>query len=109
MLLLVSSFNCVSLFISLEGLSLCLYTLAAYDFQRRTSSEAAIKYFTIGAMASGILLFGVILVFGKLHSTSFIDLGLFLSDLQLNQLPIPFSAGIGSLFIFYGLLFKLGG
>ena len=63
MMLLLSSFNLFSLFISLEGLSLCLYVLAAYDFDRRSSAEAALKYFTLETLSSGFLLLGIALIY----------------------------------------------
>jgi NADH-quinone oxidoreductase subunit N len=105
MLLLISAYNLISLFLSLEGLSLCLYILAAYEFNRKSSSEAAIKYFTMGAMSAGCLLFGIACIYGVVGSTAFTDMSYWL---QLTENNNSFVFGLGSLFILYGLLFKAG-
>jgi NADH-quinone oxidoreductase subunit N len=106
MLLLISAHNLISLFLTLEGLSLCLYILAGYDSNRRTSSEAAIKYFTMGAMSAGCLLFGIVSIYAVTGSTALVDLS-YWSGQAFTETRY-FVYGLGSLLIFYGLLFKIG-
>jgi NADH-quinone oxidoreductase subunit N len=103
--ILTSSYNLFSLFLSLEGMSLCLYILAAYKFNVRSSSEASIKYFTMGALSAGCLLFGIACIYGVVQSVSFIDLAMWLEQTSID---LYFVYGVGSLFIIYGLLFKAG-
>ena len=103
MLLLVSSFNLFSLFISLEGLSLCLYILTAYDFDRRSSAEAALKYFTLGTLSSGFLLLGIALIYGAVGSLDYFEL--YILTQELNPQPL---LRIGSFLVFFSFIFKLG-
>jgi NADH-quinone oxidoreductase subunit N len=103
MVLLVSSFNLFSLFISLEGLSLCLYVLAAYDFDRRSSTEAAIKYFTLGTLSSGFLLLGIVFIYITIGSLDYLTI---YQCTDVNT-PQPLLR-IGSGLIFFSFLFKLG-
>jgi NADH-quinone oxidoreductase subunit N len=103
MVLLISSFNLFSLFISLEGLSLCLYILAAYDFDRRSSTEAAVKYFTLGTLSSGFLLLGIVFIYITIGSLDYLTI------YQVTNATIPQPLlRIGSGLIFFSFLFKLG-
>jgi NADH-quinone oxidoreductase subunit N len=102
-MLLLSSFNLFSLFISLEGLSLCLYILTAYDFDRRSSAEAALKYFTLGTLSSGFLLLGIVLIYIAVGSLDYLTI----YQLTTEHLPQPIIR-IGSCLIFFSFIFKLG-
>lgn len=64
MMFLVSSENLLMIFVALELLSLCLYTMTAFNKQNIKSAEAALKYFLFGGMSAGFLLFGLSLVYG---------------------------------------------
>jgi NADH-quinone oxidoreductase subunit N len=64
MMFLVSSENLLMIFVSLEILSLCLYTMTGFDKQDVKSAEAALKYFLFGGMSAAFLLFGFSLVYG---------------------------------------------
>lgn len=64
MMLLVSSQNLLVIFITIEFLSLSLYTLTAFDKESHRSAEAGLKYFLFGGMSAGILLFGMSLLYG---------------------------------------------
>ncbi len=103
MLLLISAVNLFSLFVSLEGLSLCLYILAAYDFDRRTSAEAALKYFTLGTLSSGFLLLGIVFVYISAGSLDYFEI----YKQTLSNLAQPLLR-LGSCFIFFSFIFKLG-
>lgn len=64
MLLMASGFNLISIWISLELMALSSYILAGYFKRQTESNEAAIKYFVLGALSSGILLYGISLLYG---------------------------------------------
>jgi NADH-quinone oxidoreductase subunit N len=64
MLLMVSANDLISMYLSLELQSLALYVMAAFDRDRVRSSEAGLKYFMLGALSSGMLLYGCSLIYG---------------------------------------------
>ena len=64
MLLLISSYDFISMYLAIEMQSLCLYVLAASKRHSEFSTEAGLKYFLLGAFSSGVLLFGCALVYG---------------------------------------------
>ena len=70
MMLMAAAVNLMTIFIALEILSLALYALVGLDRGRRRSGEAALKYFLLGALASGFLLYGMALVYGQTGTTS---------------------------------------
>ncbi len=100
MMLISSASHLLMIYLGLELLSLSMYALVAIDRDNSISSEAAIKYFVLGAIASGFLLYGISLIYGLTGS-------LYLSDLAIEN-----EAGIGVIaaiiFIVIGLAFKLG-
>ena len=65
-MLLISANNLIMVYLGLELLALASYTLVAYDRDSRRGSEAAMKYFVLGAASSAILLYGISLVYGAL-------------------------------------------
>jgi NADH-quinone oxidoreductase subunit N len=71
MMFMVSANDLLSLYLALEMSSLSLYVLASFDREHAKSSEAGLKYFVLGALASGMLLFGISLVYGFAGTTSF--------------------------------------
>ncbi|MGO1079121.1 NADH-quinone oxidoreductase subunit NuoN [Inquilinus sp. CA228] len=71
MLLMISANNLISLYLGLELQSLSLYVVAAFNRDSERSSEAGLKYFVLGALSSGLLLYGISLVYGFLGTTSF--------------------------------------
>lgn len=71
MMIMVSASNLMSLYIGLELQSLALYVLAAYRRDNAQSSEAGMKYFVLGALSSGLFLFGASLVYGFTASTDY--------------------------------------
>ncbi|MEO0411292.1 MAG: NADH-quinone oxidoreductase subunit NuoN [Pseudomonadota bacterium] len=101
MCIMVSSGSLLTLYIGLELQSLSLYVLAALDRDSKLSTEAGLKYFVLGAVASGMLLFGSSLIYGFSGTTSFAVLAQELPGLLDGKLP-----GIGLVF---GLVFVLAG
>ena len=71
MSLMVSATDLIALYMGLETQSLALYILAAFNRDSRRSTEAGLKYFVLGALASGLLLYGASLIYGFTGSTSF--------------------------------------
>lgn len=74
MMLMISANDFITLFLSMELQSLSLYVLAAFESDNRKSGEAGIKYFTLGALATGIFLFGVSYIYGLTGSINFSEL-----------------------------------
>jgi len=108
MMVMISANHFLPLYLGLEILSLSLYALTALDRKNAAASEAAMKYFVLGALASGFLLYGMSLVYGVTGSLEISEIAQRL-DWNLHQelidaLPLVF----GLVFIVAGLAFKLG-
>lgn len=84
--ILTSTYDFFGIYLALEGLSLTLYVLAGILNYSIVSIEAAIKYFSLGAIASGVLLFGISLLFGIVGSLDFLEIQLFLGSQDFNSL-----------------------
>ena len=87
------------LFLGLEVMSVAVYVLAGYNRANASSSEAALKYFLIGAFASGFLLYGIALVYGATGTT---NLSLIGAQLAGGRLSIMAALGLGLLLIGFG-------
>jgi NADH-quinone oxidoreductase subunit N len=105
MLLMVESNDFMSLFVGLEMQGLSLYVLAALNRNQLSSSEAALKYFILGALATVLFLYGVSLIYGFSGSTSFEALGSVIRVESVEGLPI--SLLIALVFIIGALSFKV--
>jgi NADH-quinone oxidoreductase subunit N len=104
--LLFLSNDFFSLYLAVELQSFVLYVLCAYK-RDAFSSEAGLKYFVLGAFSSGLLLFGVSLVYGFTGTTNFDDLySLFLPDVFFMETHSGILIGLA--FFSVGFLFKLG-
>jgi NADH-quinone oxidoreductase subunit N len=103
MCMMVSANDMLSLYVGLELTSLASYVLAAFHRGEAKSSEAGLKYFVLGALASGILLYGITLVYGYAGSTGFDAINLVLSAQTERSIGILF----GLVFILSGLAFKI--
>lgn len=99
--MMVSARDLLTLYIGLELNSLAAYVLAAFVRDDQKSSEAGLKYFVLGALASGILLFGMSLVYGFTGSTDFGTIGEALKG-ELGK-----GALFGLVFVLAGLAFKI--
>ncbi len=102
MLLMISANDLISLYMGIELQSLALYVVAAINRDSAKSSEAGLKYFVLGALSSGMLLYGASLVYGLTGHTQFADIAKELS-LTGSNLGIIF----GIVFIIAGLAFKV--
>ena len=99
---MVSFGNLAMFFLGIETLSIALYILAASNRLNIKSNEAGMKYFLMGSFASGILLFGICLIYG---ATGYFDVAEIYSLSQGLGLPIWFYIGITMLIV--GMLFKI--
>ncbi|MCK5573914.1 MAG: NADH-quinone oxidoreductase subunit N, partial [Bacteroidetes bacterium] len=107
MMLMAAAADLIMLFLGLELMSLCFYILAGFARTRVTSNEAALKYFLLGAFATGFLLYGIALVYGATGTTTIdviieeagaglesplflIGLGLLLVGLGFKVAAVPF-------------------
>ncbi|MBK9224042.1 MAG: NADH-quinone oxidoreductase subunit N [Flavobacterium sp.] len=99
---MVSFGNLAMFFLGIEVLSISLYVLAASNRLNLKSNEAGMKYFLMGSFASGIILFGICLIYGAMGSFDVVEI----SELsQSAELPIWFPIGIAMVTI--GMLFKI--
>jgi len=99
--IMVSANDLITLYIGLELNSLSAYVLASFARSDRRSVEAGLKYFILGALASGILLFGMSLIYGFTGTTGFDAIGKALSG------EIGMGALFGVVFVLSGLAFKI--
>ncbi|MEI6823471.1 MAG: NADH-quinone oxidoreductase subunit N [Bacteroidota bacterium] len=104
MLLMTSFGNLVVLFIGIETMSICLYVLAGSRKYELPSNEAAMKYFLLGSFMTGVMLFGIALIYGASGSFDFHDITAYLASND-NKANNMFS--IGLLMLTVGLLFKI--
>jgi NADH-quinone oxidoreductase subunit N len=103
-LVLISAANLITLYLGLELMSLCLYAMVAFDRESGIAAEAGIKYFVLGSMASGTLLYGMSVIYGVTGS------------LEISHIASAVQAGssgnvgliFGIAFLIVGIGFKLG-
>ncbi len=102
MSLMVSATDLISLYMGVETQSLALYILAAFNRDSHRSTEAGLKYFVLGALSSGLLLYGASLIYGFTGSTSFEAIARIASASESNTGLV-----IGLVFLISGLAFKV--
>ena len=88
MCMMVSAHDLLSLYVGLELTSLASYVLAAFHRGESRSSEAGLKYFVLGALASGILLYGITLVYGFAGATGFDTIHAVLGSRTQRSIPV---------------------
>lgn len=106
MMIMISAHDLISLFMGLELQSLSLYILVGMRRKNSESSEAALKYFILGALSTGILLYGCSLIYGFTALTNFEMLERFFKNQPLTQ-NLPIGPIIGMVFIIIALGFKI--
>jgi NADH-quinone oxidoreductase subunit N len=104
MLVMVSANSFLTIYLGLELLSLSLYAMVAFDRDSKVGSEAAMKYFVLGAIASGMLLYGISMIYGATGSIIFPDVAKAMVTAGSDDLVLVF----GLVFVVIGLSFKLG-
>ncbi len=103
MIMMISANDLISLYVGLELQSLALYVVAAFRRDTIKSTEAGLKYFVLGALSSGMLLYGASMIYGFTGSTNFTTLAQLL--VPGGQAPIGLIVGI--VFLSAGLAFKI--
>ena len=103
MMVMVSAHSMLTLYLGLELLSLSLYAMVAFQRDSLKATEAAMKYFVLGAIASGMLLYGMSMLYGISGSLDIGEIGAFVA-LHPDNIVLLF----GLAFVVVGLAFKLG-
>ena len=104
MMVMISAANFVTMYLGLELMSLSLYGLVAIDRDSRRATEAAMKYFVLGALASGLLLYGMSMIYG---ATGSLEIGGVAQALYQGQSEKTVLV-LGLVFMVSGVAFKLG-
>ncbi len=104
MMVLVSARNLIGLYLGVELLALCSYGLVALDRDSPNSAEAAMKYFVLGALASGVMLYGMSMLYGGTGSLDLPTIAASTAVTGVDPLVITF----GLAFTLVGIAFKLG-
>lgn len=104
MMIMSSAHNFLTIYLGLELLSLSLYAMVAYHKESKAANEAAMKYFVLGALASGLLLYGMSMIYGITGSLDLNDIDQTLKMIDKQNIILTF----GLVFIVTGIAFKLG-
>jgi len=107
MMVLISANNFLTLFLGLELMSLCLYALVALNRDSAMSTEAAMKYFVLGALSSGLLLYGISMIYGATGSLDMREVALAAAKLYSSGAERQLLV-FGLVFVVAGLAFKIG-
>ena len=105
MMIMISAHSFLLIYLGLELLSLSLYSMIAFNRNSLAASESAMKYFVLGAMASGLLLYGISIFYGI---TGTLDLNQLAAVVQVKMQENPVPLAFALTFIVVGLSFKLG-
>ena len=104
MMVMISAGGFLSLYLGLELLALSLYALVAFDRKSQRGAEAAMKYFVLGAIASGMLLYGISMIYGATGMLDFAGVAKAVASGQVDQMVLLF----GLVFVIIGIAFKFG-
>jgi NADH-quinone oxidoreductase subunit N len=104
MMIMISANSLLTMYLGLETLSLSLYALVAFDRNSAAGAEAAMKYFVLGAIASGAFLYGISWVYGVTGSLQFDVIAAAVQGGEANGMPLWF----GMAFMIAGIAFKFG-
>jgi NADH-quinone oxidoreductase subunit N len=104
MSVMVSAHHFLTLYLGLELMSLCLYAMVAMHRDSKVATEAAMKYFILGALASGMLLYGMSIIYGVTGNLAISAIASAIQTGDLNNTVLSF----GLVFLVIGVAFKLG-
>ena len=107
MMLMASASSFLTAYLGLELMSLCLYALVALNRDSAASTEAAMKYFVLGALSSGLLLYGMSMIYGATGSLGLPEVARSVAMLAGNNADRPFLV-FGLVFVVAGIAFKVG-
>ena len=105
MMVLISAHSMLTMYLGLELLSLSMYAMVAFQCDSKDATEAAMKYFVLGALASGMLLYGMSLLYGI---TGTLDIGGVHTAVAGLDASKKIVLGLGLVFVIVGMAFKLG-
>jgi NADH-quinone oxidoreductase subunit N len=103
MMIMISAASFLTVYLGLELMSLCLYALVALNRDSALSTEAAMKYFVLGALSSGLLLYGMSMIYGATGTLGLGEVARLAADARDRQLLV-----FGLVFVVSGLAFKIG-
>ena len=104
MFVMISAHSLLTMYLGLELLSLALYAMVAFDRDSPVAAEAAMKYFVLGAIASGILLYGMSILYGVTGSLQLDEIGAALAGAEARTPAVM----LGTAFVLVGVVFKFG-
>ncbi len=104
MMIIASGHNLLVLYLGLELLSLSLYVMVAFNRESPSAAEAAIKYFVLGAIASGVLLYGMSILYGVTGSLDIAEIAAYVASAEISHIGLALALS----FILVGLAFKIG-
>jgi NADH-quinone oxidoreductase subunit N len=104
MMVMISAHSLLTIYLGLELLSLSLYAMVAFDRNSSAASEAAMKYFVLGALASGMLLYGMSMLYGATGSLDIAEIASAIAVMEERSMILIFAL----CFIVVGLAFKFG-
>jgi len=104
MLVMIAANSFLTLYLGLELLALCLYALVAFDRDSKVGSEAAMKYFVLGALGSGMLLYGISMIYGATGSIELATVAKAVGEQGIGNRILVF----GIVFLVIGIGFKFG-
>ena len=104
MMVMISAHSLLTIYLGLELLSLSLYAMVAFDRNSSAASEAAMKYFVLGALASGMLLYGMSMLYGATGSLDIAEIANAIAAMEGRSMILIFAL----CFIVVGLAFKFG-
>jgi NADH-quinone oxidoreductase subunit N len=105
--MMVSAADLLTLYVGLELQSLAGYVLASFQRRDNRSAEAGLKYFVLGALASGILLYGISLLYGFTGSTEFADVARGIAGQKASAAGLATGTLFGLVFVLAGIAFKV--
>jgi NADH-quinone oxidoreductase subunit N len=103
-MVMTSAYSLLTMYLGLEMLSLALYALVAFDRESSVAAESAMKYFVLGAIASGCLLYGISIIYGVTGTVQIAEI----STALLTGGPAQISVQLGLAFVLVGIAFKFG-
>jgi len=104
MMIMASAYSLLSVYLGLELLSLSLYAMVAMQRDSKSAPEAAMKYFVLGAIASGMLLYGISMIYGLTGSLDLLTIAERINVDDANHMYLVY----GMIFLIIGIAFKLG-
>ena len=108
MMVMISASHFLTVYLGLELMSLCLYSMVALNRDSAASTEAAMKYFVLGALASGLLLYGMSMIYGATGTLELAEVARGAARILRSDDPSKLVLAFGLVFVVSGVAFKVG-